>query len=161
MRTILALTLSLLFAAASTQGQDKKDKAADKKEDKKEEKKPVIKKDATPLEGQWNVMSLEYDGKSAPAEKLKGMHMYFEGNQLTIKRGGKILGQGIFTLDATQKPAVIDYEEAKNVFSPYDTGIYVLEGSTLKLCTTADRKKRPTDFDSKQGQVIVLKKAKK
>jgi uncharacterized protein (TIGR03067 family) len=161
MRTAVLLIFSVLLGTAIAQGQDKKDKAADKKEDKKEEKKPVIKKDPTPLEGQWSVVSLEYEGKPAPAEKLKGMHMLFEGNQLTIKRGGKIVGQGTFTLDPKQKPAALDYQEAKDVYSPYDAGIYLLEDNTLKLCTTADRKKRPTDFDSQQGQVVLLKKTTK
>ena len=161
MRTASILLLTFLLGAAFTQAQEKKDKSADKKEDKKEEKKPVIKKDPTPLEGQWSVVSLEYEGKPAQAEKLKGMHLLFEGNQLTIKRGGKIIGQGTFTLDPKQTPPALDYQEAKDVYSPYDAGIYLLEGNTLKLCTTADRKKRPTDFDSKQGQVVVLKKATK
>ena len=161
MRTVSILLVTLLLGGAFTQAQEKKDKSADKKEDKKEEKKPVIKKDPTPLEGQWSVVSLEYEGKPAPAEKLKGMHLLFEGNQLTIKRGGKIIGQGTFTLDPKQTPAALDYLEARDVYSPYDAGIYLLEGNTLKLCTTADRKKRPTDFDSKQGQVVMLKKATK
>jgi uncharacterized protein (TIGR03067 family) len=161
MRTAFLLIFSLILGATVAQGQDKKDKGADKKEEKKEEKKPVITKDPTPLEGRWSVVSLEYQGKPTPAEKLKGFSMLFEGNQLTIKRGDKIIGQGTFTLDPKQKPATIDYQEAKDVFSPYDTGIYLLEGNTLKLCTTADRKNRPGDFDSKQGQVVVLKKATK
>jgi uncharacterized protein (TIGR03067 family) len=164
MRTIPLLLATVVFMTALSQGQsqDKKDDKKEEKKDKKDDKKTVeIKKDPTVLEGTWSVESIEYDGKTADMKKIKDMQFVFQGNQLTVKKGKKVTGQGTFTLDPKAKPATIDYEEGKEIFSPYDTGIFEVKGSNLKLCTTADRKKRPTAFDSKQGQVIVLKKAKK
>ena len=78
--------------------------------------------------------------------------------ELTIQRGKKTLGQGRFTLDPAQKPAHLDYRESADVYSVYDAGIYELENDTLRWCTTADRKKRPVKFDSKEGMLLVLKK---
>jgi uncharacterized protein (TIGR03067 family) len=152
----------VLAAVDPGQSQDKKDDKKEEKKDKKDDKKTVeIKKDPTVLEGNWSVESIEYDGKSADMKTIKDMQFVFQGNQLTVKKGKKVTAQGTFTLDPKAKPATIDYEEGKAIFSPYDTGIFEVKGNNLKMCTTADRKKRPTAFDSKQGQVIVLKKAKK
>ena len=137
---------------------------ADKAKDVPKSKEPV--KDAP--KSKDAVPDKSKEAKAAP-EKPKDVKpkakepttFTFKGNKLTIHRGKKIIGQGIITLDPAKMPALWDYLEAKDVYSPYDAGIYLLEGDTLKLCTSADRTKRPSDFDSKQGQVIVLKKEKK
>jgi uncharacterized protein (TIGR03067 family) len=113
------------------------------------------------LEGTWNVVSWERDGKPAPAKELKGMYMIFAKDTLTIKQGKKTLGMGTFKVNTGQKPHAIDYKEGKDIISVYDVGIFQIDGDTMKYCTTADVKKRPTKFDSKQGWLFVLKKEKK
>ena len=118
-------------------------------------------KDAKLLQGTWTVMSLENDGKKAPDSEIKGMKMTFVGNKLIISKGTKSLGAGTFKVDRSKKPHPIDYKEGPDISSPYDVGIIQIDGDTMKYCTTADRKKRPTSFDSKQGWLFVLKKAKK
>jgi len=158
---VLVCAFSLTTVVDQATGPKKDpDKKEDKKDDKKDDKKPPPKTEPTELEGVWTVVSLEYDGKKTADEKLKGLQVIFQGDQLTVKRDKKILGKGSFTLDPKQEPAAIDYREGKDVFSPYDTGIYLLEGDELKWCHTADRNKRPKEFDSKQGAVVVLKKTK-
>jgi uncharacterized protein (TIGR03067 family) len=174
MRILAILACGFMLTAAFAQDngpkkdpdkkEDKKDdkKDPDKKDDKKDDKdkKPPPKTEPTILEGVWTVVSMEYDGKKTADDKLKGMQVTFQGDQLTVKQGKKILGKGSFTLDAKKEPAAIDYREGKDVFSAYDTGIFALDGDDLKWCHTADRKNRPKEFDSKQGMVVVLKKDK-
>ena len=110
------------------------------------------------LQGTWSVVSLMWNEKDTPKEDLASLKVVIKDNVLTIKKNDKIVGKGTIKLDPTKKPALIDYVEAKDVYSPYDCGIYQLDGTTLKWCTTAERTKRPTEFDSKQGMVFVLKK---
>jgi uncharacterized protein (TIGR03067 family) len=158
---VLTLT-ACLPAPALLFAQDKKEQKKDdkdKKDDKGKKDEPK-KGEATVLEGTWSVVSMEYGDKKMEGDKVKGMVLVFEGNQLTIKRGAKTIGKGTFTLDGAQKPAHMDYREGKDITSGWDTAIFHVDGGALRLCTTADRKKRPTDFDSKQGQVVVLKKVK-
>jgi uncharacterized protein (TIGR03067 family) len=113
------------------------------------------------LEGTWTVTSWEKDGKPAPDKAFKDMRMIFAKDTLTIKQGKKTLGMGTFKINAGQKPHAIDYKESKDITSVYDVGIFEIEGDTMKYCTTADAKKRPTKFDSKLGWLFVLKKDKK
>ena len=113
------------------------------------------------MEGTWTVVSWEKDGKPAPDKSFKGMHMIFAKDTLTIMHGKKALGNGTFKVAAGQKPHAIDYKEGKDITSVYDVGIFEIEGDTMKYCTTADAKKRPTKFDSKLGWLFVLKKEKK
>ena len=111
--------------------------------------------------GTWTVVSWEKDGKPAPDKSFKGMHMIFAKDTLTIMHGKKTLGNGTFKVAAGQKPHAIDYKEGKDITSVYDVGIFEIEGDTMKYCTTADAKKRPTKFDGKHGWLFVLKKEKK
>lgn len=113
------------------------------------------------LEGTWTVTAWEKDGKPTPDKSFKGMHMVFAKDTLTIKQGKKTLGMGTFKIAAGQKPHAIDYKESKEITSVYDVGIFEIDGDTMKYCTTADAKKRPTKFDSKMGWLFVLKKEKK
>ena len=113
------------------------------------------------MEGTWTVVSWEKDGKPAPEKAFNGMHMIFAKDTLTIKQGKKTLGMGTFKVGAGQKPHAINYTEGKDITSVYDVGIFQIEGDTMKYCTTADAKKRPTKFDSKQGWLFELKKANK
>lgn len=156
MRVLAVLMCGLMLAGVSAQEK----KAGEKKLDKKEEKKRLGKPDAD-LEGVWKVVSVEVEGKPWPAEKIKAMQVAFEGDQVTVTRAKKILGQGRYGADPAQEPAHLDYRESGDVYSVYDTGIYELEDDTLRWCTTADRKKRPAKFDSKEGMLLVLKKQSK
>ncbi len=164
---VFALVWGLIFlTAAFAQEPDKKlpEKTGDQKDAKKDEKKeekPTVKAEPTILEGVWQVVTRELSGKKADGKEIEGLRLIFKGNQLTIKKGEKVVGAGTIKLDPSQTPALWDYVEAKDVYSPYDTGLFVLEGETLKLCTTADRKNRPSALDSKQGWLLELKREKK
>ena len=81
------------------------------------------------LEGTWTVVSWEKDGKPVPEKAVKGMHMIFAKDMLTIKQGKKTHGAGTFKIAAGQKPHAIDYKESKEITSVYDVGIFEIEGA--------------------------------
>jgi uncharacterized protein (TIGR03067 family) len=115
-------------------------------------------KEAAKLEGVWTVVSMERDGKASPEKTIKGMMFVFKGNHLVIKKGRREIGAGTIKINTSSSPHSVDYREGKDIISPYDCAIFQIDDSTLKWCTTADRSKRPTAFDSKQGLLFVLKR---
>lgn len=143
MKNLLAIFLSGLFLSIA-QGQGENLEAEKKK-----------------LQGTWTVVTFEKEGKPVPEKELKGMQWVFAGDKLAINRGKKVLASGTFKLLPGQTPSVIDYREGPDITSPYDAMIYQIEGETLKVCTSADRKKRPSKFESKEAWLFVLKKVKK
>src|SRR5690349_14701516 len=98
---------------------------------------PNADKDRINLDGTWAVVSFERGGRQVPETFFRGMKMVFQGGKLLIQRGSRILGSGTYKLGLGQKPFVFDYREAPDVVSPYDAGIFQIEGSTLKLRTSA------------------------
>src|SRR5262245_46170620 len=111
------------------------------------------------LAGTWAVVSFEKEGKSVPEKAIKGMRWEFDGDKLTITSGKRTIASGTLKLLAGQTPLVWDYREGKDITSPYDSAIYEVEGDTLKVCVSADRKKRPAKFESKDAWLFVLKRA--
>lgn len=110
------------------------------------------------LSGTWAVVSFEKEGKPTAEKAFKGMHWEFTADKLVITHGKKTIAVGTLKLSTGQAPAVWDFREGKDIRSPYDSAIYEIEGDTLKVCTTADRKKRPAKFESKDAWLFVLKK---
>lgn len=110
------------------------------------------------LAGAWSVVSLEKEGKPVPEKAIKGMRWQFDGDKLTIIAGKKTIATGTLKLLAGQTPLVWDYREGKDIISPYDSAIYEFAGDTLKVCVSADRKKRPAKFESKDAWLFVLKR---
>ena len=114
-------------------------------------------KSAGGLRGTWTAVSAERNG--APADDLKGHRLTFTGDRFTIRSKGKVLYQGSYRVEPSKKPAAIDFThtegEAKGKTWP---GIYLLEGSGLKICDNADDpgKGRPAAFVTEPGSGRVL-----
>jgi uncharacterized protein (TIGR03067 family) len=69
-------------------------------------------------------------------------------------------GQGAFTLDLAADPHVLDATKGGPRKQAY-VGIYMLDGDTLKWCVSP-QKTRPTTFETKKGQfLLILKREKK
>jgi uncharacterized protein (TIGR03067 family) len=124
--------------------------------------KPVA-KDPAKLQGSWVVVSAQRDGK--PADDLKGHQLTFSGDKFVIKsRDGKLLYQGTYQVDATQKPATIDFRHTEGAFKGKTwKGIFALEGDTLKESDNAPNldRDRPKDFTAAAGSghvAIVFKR---
>ncbi|MSQ95595.1 MAG: TIGR03067 domain-containing protein [Gemmataceae bacterium] len=135
-------------------------KEDDLNKDKDKEKGIDNKKAAAKLNGTWIVESAAMPGLSLDA--MKGLKFTFADGVVTTPD----LLEAPFTVDASKNPKWIELPTAAKVHVP---GIYSLDGDTLKWCTAlpkVDGKKvlqaadRPTEFDAKQGILIVLKREK-
>jgi RNA polymerase sigma factor (sigma-70 family) len=146
--------------------------------EKKDADKPAAKKDVDPLQGTWNIDSMEWGGKGLPKDLMTGYKFVFDGDKLTwegaigiMSRAGKVsvigdaVYKGEFKIDPAQDPKQIDITLQINKKDRTLLGIYEIKGDTLKVCYFASNNgRRPTEFASKEGVnigYIVLTRAKK
>lgn len=132
---LLVLSASLLQASAAT-----KDEA--------------IKKDKDQLQGNWTIISVVSDGKTADVTKLVGAKIIFKDDK-AIGKGVRLTrgNEAPFKLDPTLKPKTIDFVHDDGVITP---GIYELDGDKLKICNNTPKFPRPKTFASKEGSGQVL-----
>src|SRR5262249_39770864 len=124
--------------------------AADSKVDDAKGKKPEA-----ALEGVWKVSSMVVDGNEVDGQK--GLKFTFKGSKLTREapEGDQTY---TFKLDPSKKPAEVDFVvESGDNKGQAMKGIYALKEGELKVyLSLAPDAKRPKDFDSKDGEQLVL-----
>ncbi len=135
--------------------------APDKKPDKKDEEK---------LQGTWSVTAQDSTGEGAkPPPENQIIRATFKDNEYRWEnetRGGQVTKTAMakykFELDATKKPKEITKVNALEGSDKTPIkGIYLLEGDTLKICTSQPGKDRPTEFAVKPDSgcyLLVLKR---
>jgi uncharacterized protein (TIGR03067 family) len=147
-RVLMVLAAGLL-AAGVAPGQDEAEKARKK------------------LEGSWDVVAVETNGKKVPDEALKDnpVQITFKGNKYAEKKGGEVVEEGTFAIDPSKKPATLDF----TILSGNDKGktqlaVFEVQGDTCRVClANAGSKDRPTAFATKEDSghtLIVLKRVK-
>jgi uncharacterized protein (TIGR03067 family) len=122
-------------------------------------------KETSALQGRWEVVSAEFEGKPASAAYrpgtafvtvivINGDELYFTDSFTQSKRGK-------FRIDAKVQPNSIDIGEDKEAKKAV-RGIYSLDGDSLKLCVTGSGN-RPKEFKTAPGDktnLFVLKRQK-
>jgi uncharacterized protein (TIGR03067 family) len=122
----------------------------------------AVKKELAKLEGTWTLVKAEMNGKSVLEKDAKTKLIIKNGKVTDGPKGATDLSK---ILDPSKKPKTVTlpYEEA--VFY----GIYEVKGDELRVCgdgvDTAREKnpeaRRPKEFDSKKGVLLVFKREKK
>jgi uncharacterized protein (TIGR03067 family) len=118
----------------------------------------------TELEGTWELVAIEADGKELKAPK--DAQMVTTGNKFVLKTGDKVVIVGTFKVDASTKPKTIDvtYTEGPDKGKSFK-GIYEVDGDTSRFCRPLNPEDaRPTEFKTKAGGGVFLatyKRAKK
>ena len=110
------------------------------------------------IQGAWACESAEQGGMAVPAERAKGFKMAFKGDKFTLTMPGR-QHEATFKLAPGEKPKQL-------TLTPSDgagelKGIYALDGDTLKICSAAAGKPRPTTFESRKGDfggLMILKR---
>jgi uncharacterized protein (TIGR03067 family) len=128
----------------------------------------LAKKDISNLQGIWQAVSREEDGKAMPEEKVKANKLTIKDNKWTFVEGIGQPGTGEVTvkLNPSKKPKELDAKTVLQVQGKLDGkdfhGIYSIEGDTLKICVTDGVSKRPTEFKGGKGvDLIVFARQKK
>jgi len=130
------------------------------------------KTDLKHLQGSWQVILFQDDGKKEPDEVLKYIKWTFKGNTLfttkalTVTEDGKrtVKGQGgtveeTFTIDPSKKPKEMA-GVTKKPFEGIETrSIYELDGDSLKVCANKDANAAvPKEFSAppNSGRVLII-----
>jgi uncharacterized protein (TIGR03067 family) len=109
------------------------------------------------LQGIWTATKAEEDGKADNV--LVGHRLSFTGNRFQQSKDSKSLYSGTVRVDASAKPAAIDFEHTEGMLKGKAwKGIYALDGDTLTTCDNAPNleKGRPAAFEAKSGSGYVL-----
>jgi uncharacterized protein (TIGR03067 family) len=107
------------------------------------------------LEGTWQLVSAETDGKRLPDEQAKQIRVVIKGGKHTVYFGDKAVAEGIaFTIDPGKRPKQVEdtLPDGRKV-----RGIYELDGEALRSCVAAPDKERPTAFTGKAGSGCTLR----
>ncbi len=123
------------------------------------------KKLAKELEGKYELVSMAVDGKKLEAKAFADWRYEVKDGKLIAVSGAKTDPIN-FALDPSKKPGWIDLEEViPNGKNQKSYGIYKIENGEWTLCIydADDATKRPKDFKSTDGMVVlmVFKKAAK
>jgi uncharacterized protein (TIGR03067 family) len=115
----------------------------------RENKDDAIKRDLQRLQGTWTAVDIEHDGgKETPKGGLKwvvrndGYETWIDNKKVEICQ---------FTLDPTQKPKTIVIRPGGGLKGPRITGIYELDGATLKVCYDMTGRGYPSEFSAPKG----------
>jgi uncharacterized protein (TIGR03067 family) len=106
---------------------------------------------ATPIEGEWAMVSGIFNGKALDPSMVKFCKRITRGNVTTVVAGPQTMLKARFTLGTSQADA-IDYVNlhGSNKGKPQH-GIFERTGNELKICISPPGKPRPADFSSKPG----------
>lgn len=107
---------------------------------------PKVRTDQELIQGTWQIVGLEANGKPEPAANYKGNAITFSKDKATLREGNYPAIDFTFTLDPTKTPRAIDLT-AKTVVI---RGVYKLEGDDLTLSLSVGGS-RPADFATKAG----------
>jgi uncharacterized protein (TIGR03067 family) len=125
----------------------------------------AVEKDMALLQGEWTMESGVADGYPMPDEMRRNFKRILKGNELTVMNGDQIFMKAKITIDPAKKPKTMDYEVIDGLTKgKKQLGIYEVEGDTFKSSFAAPDGPRPTDFESKPGQMrtsTVWKRVKK
>ena len=110
------------------------------------------------LAGTWIATAAERGGKAAV--DVIGHRLFFSANRFEIRsKEGKSLYSGMTRVDASAKPAAIDFEHTEGLAKGKTwRGIYVLDGGTLTICDNAPNVDghRPIGFKANSGSGYEL-----
>jgi len=145
--TALSLALALGLVGFATSADEKK------AEDKKDQK----------IEGRYELVSGEENGKAMPDDKVKGCTVIITGDTIVgTDKDKKEMFSCKYTLDTSAKPWKISMTSKEPKQGEKAEGIISMEGDTLKLCYNTPGGKTPTSFKTEDKQnCFVLKKVQK
>jgi uncharacterized protein (TIGR03067 family) len=125
-----------------------------------------VKKELERLQGTWNLVGRELDGKMASEDDIKLLEgkLVITGDKATYTARGDDAREVTIKIDPTAQPRAIEWTITKGPAKGEKVlAIYKIEGDRLTVCSgTSER--RPKQFATKAGSpfvIIVWQKQKK
>jgi uncharacterized protein (TIGR03067 family) len=107
------------------------------------------------LQGTWQLVSAETDGKKAPAEQVKQIRVVIQGKRHTVYFGDKAVVEGVdFRIGPTTRPKRVEdtLKDGTKI-----RGIYERNGDPLRSCVAPAGKEPPTEFTARAGTGYTLR----
>jgi uncharacterized protein (TIGR03067 family) len=111
------------------------------------------------IEGTWQLVYSEADGKAVPGERIRNVRVVIKGNTHSVYFDDKPVVHDVrFTLDPTAAPRTIDDtindgpDKGKQIH-----GIYEIESDTLASCVAKIGQERPKKFATTPGSGHTLR----
>jgi len=152
MKLWTALSLSLALVLVGLTGR------ADEKDAKKQDN-----KDTQKLEGRYELVGGEENGKEVPSDRVKGAVVIITGNAIVgTDKDKKEFFSCTYSLDTAKKPWKITMTSKEPKQGDKAEGIVEMEGTMLKICYATPGGKTPTSFKTEEKQnCFLLKKVDK
>jgi uncharacterized protein (TIGR03067 family) len=115
----------------------------------------AAKEELARLQGTWQLVAAETDGKKAAEENVKQIRVVIRGGKHSVQFGEKVIAKEVpFTIDPTKRPREVtdSLADGRTI-----RGIYELDGDTLRSCVAAVGKDRPTRFAAEAGSGHTLR----
>lgn len=114
----------------------------------------------TKLDGKYEVVSGERDGKPMSDQDVKGSVVTIAGDKITgVDGGGKEFLRVTFTCDETKKPAAITMKGAGSADGKTYSGLCEKTADGIKVVYNMEGGEAPTEFKTKDKQVMLVLKA--
>src|SRR5262245_33852343 len=108
-----------------------------------------------PLDGEWQVKSVEANGMKAPEDNIKGMKLILKGDTFKYMTDQKVVLEGTFKAD--QQKGTLDAEGKDPQGQVIKSiGIMELKGDTMRICFVKEGEQRPKEFSAKEGSNTSL-----
>lgn len=111
------------------------------------------------VQGSWRAIYSELNGEMTPVEEFSTIEMEHKENHFTVKKNGKIVEEGRFSINLNTTPHEITYIYSKGpeiFLGAPRVGIVQVQGDTLKTCLGPIGQKPPTDFNTSANSDAVL-----
>lgn len=124
-------------------------------------------KDMAKFQGKWEIIYHLERGKGLSVATLKSLETTIKDDVLTVRQTApgkkeKVILEMRIKIDSAMKPKTIDFTHLLgDDKGKTEIGIYDFDGDNLWICTDEDGKKRPTEYESKEGtsySVVVMKR---
>lgn len=118
---------------------------------------PEVVTDQQRVQGVWQAVTINKDGKSLNEEEIKGIKLVIQGDTFTWDEGPRRQDTEVLLRPGT-KPKALDLKCTKDDVTFEYKGIYAVEGDALKICLSmrSSDPMRPVDFTSKANQVSYV-----
>jgi uncharacterized protein (TIGR03067 family) len=102
-----------------------------------------------PLQGTWEIVSVEKDGSQVPQDDIAGMTVMISGSAYKLINKDNV-SKGTFSLDASKDPKQMDVRhQSENGDSHSMPAIYEITADSFRVCYNPEGETRPTSFSTK------------
>jgi uncharacterized protein (TIGR03067 family) len=124
-----------------------------------DDKADAVKKEFEKLQGEWQLVAAERNGKKIPDNQFNDEKATIKGDVETVIKAGKVMQTARLTLDPTTSPKSYTREVIDGVNKGSKShGIYELNDDTFTECRIATDKELPKELSSKNAALLLVNK---